>query len=157
MVSFGQALRHLLIEGFLMVVVIAEGRVNLCKRQVRMLAMDFFCTPSIGDMIQRHIDHFDTSPINPRHAGSIAVDMRNGFGYKHTKTIGCTAVRVKAGFFWGGGVVTGSGKTRRGGGYAEGLHGIYLEVVSFLIHRAASSKDPYDTRSRTRFSQKEKT
>ncbi len=92
-----------------MVVVIAEGRVNLSKRQVRMLAMDLFCTPSIGNMIQCHIDHFDTSPINPRHAGSIAVDMRNGFGYKHTKTIECTDVRVKAGF-WGVGVVTGSAK-----------------------------------------------
>jgi len=57
------------------IVIPGERRVNLRQRQMRMLEMNFFRTPPVGDHVQCHLDDFRIRVVNPRDVALIEPNM----------------------------------------------------------------------------------
>ena len=72
---FAQASLNLRVHVVLVVVVVTQSRVNLGERQVRMLEMDFFGTPAVGNPIGSYFDDLRAGIVHPRHATLIQPDV----------------------------------------------------------------------------------
>jgi len=66
---------NLLIQPGLVIVIMAEGGMNLRQRQVRMLKMNFRRTPPVDDHVQCHLDNFGVRVVYPRHVTVIQPNM----------------------------------------------------------------------------------
>lgn len=84
-----------------MVVIVAQRRVNLRQRQMRMLAVDFLRAPAIGHVIERDLDHLHPRAINPCQASGIPKNMGDGLGSVHGWKVRKTSHGVKTRFLGG--------------------------------------------------------
>jgi hypothetical protein len=70
-----KAMLDLSIEVTLVIVVICERSMNLPEREMRMLEMNLLGAPAMAGLIQRNLDHFCCSVVDPRNAAVIEADM----------------------------------------------------------------------------------
>jgi hypothetical protein len=64
------------VEGFLVVVVIREGRIDLTQCQMGVLSLDFLRIPVVGKTVESDLYDFGTGTLDERHAGGRNVDVR---------------------------------------------------------------------------------
>src|SRR5438093_834918 len=71
-----QSLGDFLVKLSLMIVVMAECRVDLSQREVRMLVMHLLGTPSVGQMVEHDLNHLHVRVVDPCAPGGVDSDVR---------------------------------------------------------------------------------
>jgi hypothetical protein len=71
------------VEFRLMVEVKRKCGMNLAKRKMRMLNVDFVRAPSVRDMVQRDFDNLDVRVVNPRPPFDVTVNVARCFNGIH--------------------------------------------------------------------------
>ena len=69
---------NLFVEFDLMVVIVAEGGVDLGQGEVRVLKVDFLGAPPMGEQVQRHFHHLGVGIVDPSDAAFILMNRSVG-------------------------------------------------------------------------------
>jgi len=94
----GGTLCNCVVKLGLMIVIEGQRSMRLGQRNVGVLTMDFLCTPTVGKMVHRYLDHFDTGIVYPGLAfivqANVVDDFRDGH-WERLRSISLAASRMR--------------------------------------------------------------
>ena len=75
-IHVGQLISNLRVEGFLVVVVIREGRIDLTQCQMGVLSLDLLRIPVVGKTVESDLHHFGAGTPDERHTSRGNLNVR---------------------------------------------------------------------------------